>query len=73
MRPMRNLMLMPATAGLIGCSGSGIRVNSDYDETADFGPYRTYAWMIRPADDVLDRQIRSAIEAELLFETVLPQ
>jgi hypothetical protein len=74
-RMIATLAALAAAAVLTGCSS--LSVNYDYDTKADFTQYRTYAWMARtdalPADaaeaqrrsDLLDRRIRSAIDAEM--------
>ena len=66
---------LTATVLLAGCSS--LSVNYDYDTTADFTQYKNYAWMARPStlpanaaqaqqqSDLLDRRIRSAIDAEM--------
>lgn len=58
-----------AIAGLMACASA--QVNADWDRTARFAEYRTYAWMDTPRMQELqqgtlfDRRLRSAVESEL--------
>ena len=70
--------LMASIASVIACST--IRYSSDWDQTADFSRYRTFAWFDhagaqhqpqRP-DPIVDGRIRRAI-AQALLDTGLEQ
>jgi hypothetical protein len=71
---MRNLSWL-ALASLTACLAcSGIRVTTDYDPNADFSNVRTYAWFDdrsgvegdrADVTSLLDRRVRSAVDAEL--------
>jgi hypothetical protein len=62
---------------LVAAGCSTISVNHDFDTEADFTTYKTYAWLQEPVTAVgnaaaakqqntlLDKRIRSAVEAEL--------
>jgi hypothetical protein len=54
---------------IIGVSCSSIRVSSDFDKTAGFASYKTYAFTPEalglPLDDINRNRVLSAIEAEL--------
>lgn len=65
-RPL--LMLAPMIAILAGCVS--VRVDTDYDPTANFDAYRTYQWMeAQPTGDpridnqLLRKRVRSAVDA----------
>jgi hypothetical protein len=69
LRPTVALLILAAT--WLACSG--IRVDSDYDPSADFSQLRTWSWLpqTRESGDprldnaLLDSRIRNAVEAEL--------
>ncbi len=44
MKPMKNLKLIPLLLLFIAASCSSVRVNSDYDNKANFASYKTYAY-----------------------------
>jgi len=59
-------------------------VNADYDTSADFSVYKTYAWLdevlppdkipehLRTAGDITDRRIRSAVDSEMAAKGFSP-
>ncbi len=61
-------MAAAATLTLVGC-GSGIDTSADWDPSANFSNYQTYAWVqgayTSGAGDLVDSRIQSAIEANL--------
>lgn len=77
---MRWILLAALAVSLTGCSS--ISYNYDWDQDAQFGAYKTFAWMpdssiARSAprsnadaaiknNDLLDRRIRRAVEEELI-------
>ena len=56
-------------AGLIGCASA--QINTDFDSSAQFGNYDTYAWMETPRMEAMqqgtlfDRPLRLAVEEQL--------
>ena len=75
---MRILYLMAIIAlAMVAAGCSTISVNHDYDSEADFATYNTFAWLQEPVtaigdaaaarqqNTLLDKRIRSAVEAEL--------
>jgi Domain of unknown function (DUF4136) len=68
MKCIWNLGLVLAV-GLMGCATA--RVNTDFDSTAQFASYDTYAWMDTPKMQAMqqatlfDRRLRSAVEEQL--------
>jgi len=73
-----SLVLLIAV-GLLGAC-STIKVDSDYDPSADFSNLRTFAWLPAPVEAVPDQQvsdlvtqrIRRAVEAELVMQGMRP-
>ena len=69
------LLTALAVIGFAGCATTSQRPTSDLNTKADFSKYRTYAWVLEPAEDtdfvVLSnasenyKLIQSAIEAEM--------
>jgi hypothetical protein len=73
MKPAAKPIILALALAALGCST--VSVTTDYDPEADFGSYRTFAWIkakpkLRPrrAMDaaLMDKRIRSAVEGELL-------
>jgi hypothetical protein len=76
MRAFLSLGLVCVAFAALGCS-SQIVVNADYDTSADFSKYKTYAWPedVLPADripeelgatnGIMDTRIRRALDMEL--------
>ena len=74
-RTARTMLTLATLALLAACSP--LSVNYDYDNTADFSKYKSFAWMAKPSSlpsnpasspqnsDLLDRRIRASVEAEL--------
>jgi hypothetical protein len=67
---MRHRLLGAAAASLVlTACGSGIDTNADWDPTANFGNYQTYAWVdgayTSGYGDLVDSRLQSAIEANL--------
>jgi len=75
---VRILYLMAIIAlAMVAAGCSTISVNHDYDSEADFATYNTFAWLQEPVtaigdaaaarqqNTLLDKRIRSAVEAEL--------
>jgi hypothetical protein len=66
---MRGILTATVLLTLAGCSP--FTINADYDNTADFGRYRTWSWFTGPhpygagVDQLLDNRIRASLEAEL--------
>lgn len=70
-----SLLLFPAVLAS-GCSHQAA-VTADYDTSADFSVYRTYAWLdealppdkipedLRAIGDITDKRIRSAVDSEM--------
>lgn len=60
-------LLLPALLALTGCET--LRVGSDYDRTAAFASYHTFAWLARDnygvADPLVVQRTRDAIESAL--------
>ncbi len=54
---------------LLGICALAQDVRYNFDKDKDFGQYKTYTWVklknAEPVSDLLDKQIRSAIDAEL--------
>jgi len=53
----------------LGASAFAQEVQFDYDRSADFGVYKTYAWVDRlpvaPGDQLLDKDIKRAVDDQL--------
>lgn len=66
---MRNLFAALAIALAFSACGSGIDTNSDWDPTADFSTYKTYAWIAGAHEsgfgDLVDTRLQSAIQSNL--------
>jgi len=65
-------LALASLTGLLACSG--IRVETDYDPSADFSNIRSFAWFDERSgvqgdradvSSLLDRRVRSAVDAEL--------
>jgi hypothetical protein len=65
MKIMRSIMAAAAFATLVGCST--LRTTVDYDRSANFSNYHTFAVKdVRPAkDELMARRIRTTLEAAL--------
>jgi len=65
----KNLFAAGALALLLAACGSGIETNSDWDPTADFSAYQTYAWIegafTSGYGDLVDTRLQAAVEANL--------
>ncbi len=76
MRTLVCLAALCAAAVTLTCS-QGVAVNADYDTSADFTKYKTYAWLdqvlppekipkdLGASNDITDRRIRAAIDEEM--------
>lgn len=76
MKTMLRLSSLFLVLGAFGCS-SGVAVNADYDTSAEFTKYKTYAWVheVLPPDkipeglgadsDIVDRRIRASLNEEM--------
>lgn len=76
---MRTILYSALLCLLLACLGcsSGVAVNADYDTSADFAKYKTYAWLdeVLPPDkipeglgadsDIVDRRIRASLNEEM--------
>jgi hypothetical protein len=71
---MRKLAWLAVASTVASLACSGIRVTTDYDPSADFSNVRSYAWFDQQSGvqgdradvtSLLDRRIRSAVDAEL--------
>jgi hypothetical protein len=62
-------LLLPAFILLIATSCSSVRVSSDFDKTAGFTSYKTFAFtpeaLSMPLDDINRNRVLNAIETEL--------
>jgi hypothetical protein len=65
----KNLLAVGAVALVLSACGSGIDTNSDWDPTANFSAYQTYAWVAGAYEsgygDLVDTRLQAAIEANL--------
>ena len=69
-------LTLSLTLAALTCS-QGVAVNADYDTTADYSKYKTYAWLdnvlpgdkipegMRTANDITDKRIRSSVNQEM--------
>jgi hypothetical protein len=76
MRTILYVALPCLVLAVFGCS-SGVAVNADYDTSADFTKYKTYAWLddVLPPEkipeglgadsDIVDRRIRASLNEEM--------
>lgn len=73
MKLLTTLVALPLLGVLGGCS-AGLSVHQDYDPSADFAAYQTYAWSTqqqsptgdpRLDNDLTVQRIRGAVDAEL--------
>ena len=66
---IRNLFAAAAVALLVTACGSGIDTSSDWDPSANFDSYQTYAWIADAQQsgfgDLVDARIQAAIESNL--------
>lgn len=51
MKTTHLFIIVPFALALVGCAG--IKAQTDYDDTVDFGAYRSYGYMERPTEGVL--------------------
>ena len=64
-----SLLRLALAAGLVGCASA--HVTTDWDRSASFAHYHTYAWMETPSMEAMqhgtlfDRRLRSAVEEQL--------
>ena len=65
----KHLFALGAVALILTACGSGIDTNSDWDPTANFSGYQTYAWVAGAYEsgygDLVDTRLQAAIEANL--------
>ncbi|MEJ2481593.1 MAG: DUF4136 domain-containing protein [Gemmatimonadota bacterium] len=65
----RNFLACMAASLMLSACGSGIDTNADWDPTANFGTYQTYAWVdgaySSGLGDLVDSRIQAAIESNL--------
>lgn len=78
-KPVALLIVM-----LLMASCSSITVNTDFDSQANFGSYKTYAWIEKPIAEagdadaaqrmnaLLDKKIKSAVDAQLATKGMTP-
>ena len=83
MKITAGLASLCVAATLLSCSQQAA-VNADYDTSADFTKYKTYAWLdeVLPPDrvpegvgapnDITNRRIRSAVDAEMAAKGFTP-
>jgi hypothetical protein len=73
---MRQSLLVPVALLALASCGGGIDTNADWDPTADFGSYETYAWVAGAQTsgfgDLIDGRIKSAIERNLQARGLRP-
>ena len=73
---MRHALLAPFALLAFAACGGGIDTNSDWDPTADFGSYDSYAWVAGAQTsgfgDLVDSRIKSAIESNLRAKGLQP-
>jgi hypothetical protein len=71
MRPVAAALVLLAAAAVSACSS--VSITTDYDESADFGAVRTFAWM-PPApgeppafagNTIVEKRVTAAVEREL--------
>lgn len=53
------ILILTLTLALAGCSG--VKVKTDYDSTADFSAYDTYAWASQPSESNTGRTDRRGV------------
>jgi hypothetical protein len=65
----KNLFAAGVLTLVLSACGSGIETNSDWDPTADFSAYQTYAWVegayTTGLGDLVDTRLQAAVEANL--------
>jgi len=68
-RSLRRVLLLTSVLMLAACAP---RVTIDFDRTADFSQYRTYAWSIGTPtrSPLMDRRIIAAIEEQLAAKSL---
>lgn len=76
MKTSISIAVLCCAAAALSCSQQ-TAVNADYDTSADFTRYKTYAWLdevlpqdkipeeLRRANDITDRRIRAAVNEEM--------
>jgi hypothetical protein len=69
---LRGLALAAGLAMLAGCAAPGPDISTDYDSSADFSQYRTFAFMSRDErgversyDTIADRRLMAAVTREM--------
>ena len=84
MKTTTGLAALCIMTAFISCSHH-VTVNADYDTSADFTAYKTYAWLdevlppdripenLKAANDIMDRRIRSALNEEMAAKGFTPR